>query len=302
MLIELFLVHNKDMDFGINTYIRNNPYDGVYKLCNKNNIKNLFNRGVYLYVVDVDLNDSETSFEKLQHTYLSNKIYIKQKYSLADIMTYEIFDLGEIEDNQYIVDNCSMSNNLEQLSILLSLGKKMHYTEASMDIASKNGYVDILDYWFHSGFELKYSHDAIEYASEQGRDNVLNWWINSGLELKYRHWSIDHASALGRLNVLNWWINSGLELKYSEYTMDRAANIDVLNWWINSGLELKYSENAIVNLSYTSNINGLNWWIYSGLELKYPEKIIFRVKPKNGQIIQDLFNISGITCTICSQI
>ncbi|AFX92777.1 putative ankyrin repeat protein [Megavirus courdo11] len=300
MLIELFLIHDRDMDFGINTCTKNYPYDYVYKLCNRQNIKNLFNRGIYLYVVDVDLNDSETSFEKLRNTYLSNKIYIKQKYSLADIMTYEMFDLGEIEDNQYIVDNCSMSNNLEQLSILLSLGKNMHYTEASMDIASKNGCVDILDYWFHSGFELKYSRDAIEYASEQGHVNVLDWWINSGLELKYRHWSIDHASALGRLNVLDWWINSGLELKYTEYSMDRAANIDVLNWWINSGLELKYSENAIINSSYANHINGLNWWINSGLELKYPEKIKFNIKPKNGQIIQDLFNISGIACTICS--
>lgn len=113
------------------------------------------------------------------------------------------------------------------------------YSYYAVDVASENGYIDVLNWWKDSGLYLEYLESAMDRASRNGRINVLIWWKNSGLKLKYSTNAMNWASANGLIDVLNWWKNSGLELKYSNDTMDRALEggiehrrEDTLIYWI----------------------------------------------------------------------
>ncbi|KAI9217509.1 hypothetical protein BC828DRAFT_418058 [Blastocladiella britannica] len=78
-----------------------------------------------------------------------------------------------------------------------------------MDDASRNGHVDVLEWWRNSGLELKYTRQAMDDASCNGHVDVLEWWRHSGLELKYTHQAMDQASNKGHINVLSWWQQGG---------------------------------------------------------------------------------------------
>ncbi|KAI9218489.1 hypothetical protein BC828DRAFT_407539 [Blastocladiella britannica] len=41
-----------------------------------------------------------------------------------------------------------------------------------MDWASRNGHVDVLEWWRNSGLELTYSEDAMDWASKNGHVDV----------------------------------------------------------------------------------------------------------------------------------
>ncbi|KAI9215993.1 hypothetical protein BC828DRAFT_409924 [Blastocladiella britannica] len=69
-----------------------------------------------------------------------------------------------------------------------------------MDWASKNGHVNVLDWWRNSGLKLQYSYQAMDWASANGHVNVLDWWRDSGLELKYTHQAMDDASMNSHTN------------------------------------------------------------------------------------------------------
>jgi hypothetical protein len=148
------------------------------------------------------------------------------------------------------------------------------YTEDVIDNASKNGNIDILNWWVNSKLQLKYSHKALDNASGNGHVNVLNWWVNSKLKLKYTYRALDIASIRGHINVLEWWKHSGRKLKYSDTAINYASikgHVDVLEWWKNSGLKLKYCDMA---LKCCYNVKVLEWWVNSNLPLKYSKKFM----------------------------
>jgi hypothetical protein len=62
---------------------------------------------------------------------------------------------------------------------------------------------------------LEYSHivKTLNIASENGHVNVLEWWKNSGLKFEYSKDVLDLAFKNGHINVLTWWNNSGLPIK-----------------------------------------------------------------------------------------
>jgi hypothetical protein len=138
----------------------------------------------------------------------------------------------------------------------------------SMDEASSENRVDILDKWKKSGKRLDYTVNAMNDASEKGNIEVLKWWKKSGLKLKYTDETMDYASENGKIGVLDWWKNSNLELKYTDYAMDIASehgDIEVLKWWKNSGLKLLYPKNILDSITGDEYEHIRKWWNESGL-------------------------------------
>ncbi|KAJ3359345.1 hypothetical protein GGF32_009468 [Allomyces javanicus] len=128
------------------------------------------------------------------------------------------------------------------------------YSSESMNCASFQGHVAVLDWWLReSGVELLYTAAALGNASRQARTNVLEWWKQSGLPLK--------------IDVLEWTVHAGLPIRQNNDAMDVASahgHIDVLEWWcdaIERGIvhKLPFQE-PLPKASTTNQVEVLNWW------------------------------------------
>ena len=205
-------------------------------------INKFYSYGVNLREVFLPTDDPEFKMIKDPQgdKWRANKIILGKKYSLYDPKTYE---LGlDMTRNNKIIDLASKHGNIEFLEWWKKSALELKYSIDSMDLASRNGHVNVLEWWHKSGLELKYSTDTMDSASRNGHVNVLEWWHKSGLELKYFNLAIDLASSNRHVNVLEWWHKSGLELKYSTDSIDLASRnglTDIREWWHKSGL--KYS-------------------------------------------------------------
>jgi hypothetical protein len=200
------------------------------------------------------------------------------------------------------------------LSTQKNLEMKRLHTDDSMDYASKNGWINILNWWVQSGLELKYSEWAFTWACYSKQFEVLNWWLNSGLEIKLKpnivdiliytenvevlNWWIQHRDKLpfdydpktieglcktGRKTMLDWFKNSGLKLNYPEYILDTismAGQNELLTWFVELGIPVRYSENAITYASIGGNIETLDWWLFSKFDFKYDETAMDSISMK----------------------
>jgi hypothetical protein len=145
------------------------------------------------------------------------------------------------------------------------------YDSASMDNASLNGHVHILQWWFDSGLTLKYSEAALEHASARGHVAVLDWWKNSKLPLKIGR-VMELASGAGHIAVLSWWVQSRLDFKYDRVSMYNAScsgRLDSLEWWAHSGLHMIYDPDVLVGATRHNKPEALEWWDKSGLPIQY---------------------------------
>lgn len=154
------------------------------------------------------------------------------------------------------------------------------------DIASLNSFFESVD---KSTFEEDYTSISMDSASLNNNIEVLNWWLNKHKEkdilLKYSSGALDNASKLGLTNVLDWWFNSGLEMKHTERAVDLAnctGQLKSLNWWLsksketNSKIDFKYSPNSFnrCKLEETEIIELAKWWKDNNLEIKYTGEFI----------------------------
>lgn len=136
--------------------------------------------------------------------YRANKIILGNKYSLYDLMTYEMFGLN-MEYNIHLVNHASEHGNLDFLNKWKLNNLNLKYSSDAIDLASQNGHVKILQWWKDSGYMMKYTVNAMDWACEYGNENVIKWWFNSGLEIKYSINSLLLAFKNKHKNVLKWW-------------------------------------------------------------------------------------------------
>ncbi|KAI9188166.1 hypothetical protein H9P43_002557 [Blastocladiella emersonii ATCC 22665] len=121
-------------------------------------------------------------------------------------------------------------------------GLKMVYEDRTLDMASANGHVAVLQWFRESGLAMLYSASAIDGAAREGRIDVLDWWRSSGLELKYSNDAMGDAAARGRIDVLQWFLDSGLELEASKVAQKAADHnqLDVLRWCKANGIPVDH--------------------------------------------------------------
>ncbi len=161
-------------------------------------------------------------------------------------------------------------------------GNPEDYTSDTIDHASSNGKISVLDWWKKVNKEndvpLKYTKKAMILASRSGQIATLDWWINSGLELKYDEDAVDYASNSCKINVLNWWFNnfelSKVKFIYSNKAIDNARLeedrlITLLKWWnekkINKKIEFKYTKSFISYLDSWGYKNAHKYLLDNGL-------------------------------------
>lgn len=161
------------------------------------------------------------------------------------------------------IDFFSGIGNINKLDELLSADKfnNSDYTVNSLDIASLNNKITVLDWWLEKskthGIELKYTNRAIDEASRLSHIKILEWWYNSGLELKYTSRAVDSAITNGKIYSLKWWISKSkltdgksVELKYSadgfnKCRLEEFEILDLVKLWKFSDLEFKYGREFI---------------------------------------------------------
>jgi len=154
--------------------------------------------------------------------------------------------------------------------------------KTDIDLASLSGDIKKLEDWLSKNidsgkFDLKYADDytteSLDGASVNNKMDVLNWWLENNrkyaVPLKYTEKSMVEASRLGLINILNWWYDSKLLLKYNENAINNASiknKINVLDWWFNKikekRIEFKYSQSAFdkCKLREKDMLELLKWW------------------------------------------
>lgn len=151
-------------------------------------------------------------------TYFTTAKYVHQYYDDGNCIQ-EIFLLENEPEFQLI----SLPDENIYSANKMVLGKKyplnnpstyltLHIPMMSMDMASKYGYIKILDHWIDNKLQLDYSEDAVDQASMARRIDVLNWWEKIadtyGIEFKYSNKAIEHAINNDDIVIITWWNNS----------------------------------------------------------------------------------------------
>ncbi|KAH0372368.1 flavoprotein, partial [Aureobasidium melanogenum] len=165
------------------------------------------------------------------------------------------------------------------------LNKK--YTAETLDGASRQGFIDVLDWWKKSGLTLIFTEAALEQASSSGHIEVLEWWR----ELSQRHQhasspdddtkpirlkpgkSICYASQSGNADVVRWWVNSGIPFPHEDSVAKLASthgHVEVLKvWHAVKGSKMIFDNQVLVGATKMGHVNVLEWWKQSGLRVEY---------------------------------
>ncbi|KAF4554299.1 putative coenzyme A biosynthesis protein [Elsinoe fawcettii] len=161
------------------------------------------------------------------------------------------------------------------------------YTVEALDGASKQGFLNVLEWWQRSGLELLFTEQAMEQASSQGHVAVLEWWKSvasqsvqarngqsdeSVLQLKPGK-SISFAAQTGRADVVRWWVDSGIQFTHEESVPKMAStygHVDVLQVWHEAkDNKMIFDNQVLVGATKMGHVNVLEWWKRSGLKVEY---------------------------------
>jgi hypothetical protein len=160
------------------------------------------------------------------------------------------------------------------------------YTAEAVDGASRQGFIDVLDWWKNSGLGLVFSEAALEQASSAGHMTVLEWWRD--VSQRHDHTSspddttpirikpgksICYASQSGKANVVRWWVNSGIPFPHEDTVAKLASthgHVEVLKvWHAVKGSKMIFDNQVLVGATKMGHVNVLQWWKQSGLKVEY---------------------------------
>lgn len=159
------------------------------------------------------------------------------------------------------------------------------YNAEALDGASRNGFLNVLQWWHQSGLPLKFTEVALEQASAQGHLNVLEWWKTiaatnddpagtepSKLWLKPGK-SIVFATQNGHTDVVRWWLQSGIAFSHEDVVAKLASthgHVDILQLWHElKGNKMIFDNQVLVGATKMGNVDVLEWWKQTGLKVEY---------------------------------
>ena len=183
------------------------------------------------------------------------------------------------------------------------------YNADALDMASKSGYVHVLQWWHSSGLPLRYTDAALEQASAQGRIEVLEWWRSASkgpydlhdtrhqpamdttnandddddrsskhatdlppLQLKVGK-SLIYAAQNGQAATIRWWMCSGIPTVHEEAVARTASangHVNILRLWKEiKGEKMQYDHQVLVGPTKNGHVDVLEWWKSSGYRVEY---------------------------------
>ncbi|KOS44395.1 hypothetical protein ACN38_g4728 [Penicillium nordicum] len=154
------------------------------------------------------------------------------------------------------------------------------YMADAMDGASRAGFIEVLDWWLHSGLQLRYSERALEAASAEGRVPVLDWWrtacanapLSKPLPLKVGK-SVLLAAQSGRTASLAWWDASGVPYSHAENVARIASthgHVHVLEFWYKlKGPKMIFDNQVLVGPTKNGHDHVLQWWKSCGMRVEF---------------------------------
>ncbi|KAI4181019.1 MAG: hypothetical protein L6R41_006866 [Letrouitia leprolyta] len=169
------------------------------------------------------------------------------------------------------------------------------YNADAIDLASKSGYVHVLQWWRDSGLPLRYTDAALEQASAQGQIEVLDWWRSASTNSSYGHKLEDSTSS--EIMVITDGTEDGtngrdatslppVHLKVGKSLIYAAQNgqSDTILWWMSSGIPTVYEEAVARTASANGHVNVLRAWKeIKGEKMQYDNQVL--VGPtKNGHV------------------
>ncbi|KAL9611383.1 MAG: hypothetical protein Q9167_003958 [Letrouitia subvulpina] len=168
------------------------------------------------------------------------------------------------------------------------------------------GQVTVLDWWYTSpSFRTKeYNADALDLASKAGFVHVLEWWRASDLPLRYTDSALEQASLNGRMEVLEWWRKASTGQAHNDHFDDRDAHSQngdmvVHNSNDNKGdlprqlsdsmhannstpLRLKVGK-SLIFAAQNGHVGALKWWMASGIPAAH-EEAVARTASASGHV------------------
>ncbi|KAL8830934.1 MAG: hypothetical protein Q9170_005508 [Blastenia crenularia] len=180
------------------------------------------------------------------------------------------------------------------------------YNTDALDLASKSGYIHVLQWWRTSGLLLRYTDAALEQASAQGRIEVLEWWRSASTSPDRGHKSSDnlpqtpatvqdeianhkppkppplqlkvgksliYAAQNGQASTIRWWMTSGIPTVHEEAvarTASASGHANVLRLWKEiKGEKMQYDNQVLVGPTKNGHVDVLEWWKSSGYRVEY---------------------------------
>ena len=121
------------------------------------------------------------------------------------MLGYIISDKSRINVEKYEIISFDILHKTD-LNIFAIENNKVMYKNNIIYNASKNGHIEVLEWFKNSGYEFnKYIKEAINYVFQSGNIQVLEWFKNSGYEFKYNYGAIITASIKGNIQVLKFY-------------------------------------------------------------------------------------------------
>ncbi|KAK4549499.1 hypothetical protein LTR36_006496 [Oleoguttula mirabilis] len=162
------------------------------------------------------------------------------------------------------------------------------YNTEALDGASRSGFVNVLEWWQHSGLPLKFTESALEQASSQGHLPILEWWKtqstavdhtsatasvdSSKIRLKPGK-SICYATQNGHTAIVRWWCHSGIPFPHEDAVAKLASthgHVDILQLWHElKGSKMIFDNQVLVGATKSGHVGVLEWWRRSGLKVEY---------------------------------
>lgn len=160
------------------------------------------------------------------------------------------------------------------------------YNTEALDGASRAGFVNVLEWWQHSGLPLKFTEAALEQASSQGHLQVLEWWKSQSTTLDDTNASVDsskvrlkpgksivYATQNGHTEVVRWWVQSSIAFPHEDTVAKLASthgHVDILQLWHDlKGNKMIFDNQVLVGATKNGNVQVLEWWKKSGLKVEY---------------------------------
>lgn len=112
----------------------------------------------------------------------------------------------------------TQNGHLDVVRWWLNSGIDFGNEDAVAKLASTHGHVDILSLWHElKGNKMIFDNQVLVGATKNGNVNVLEWWKQSGLKVEYKTCDVEEALEDGDegvrgMQVRRWWATNGLNL------------------------------------------------------------------------------------------